>query len=409
MRNWLAGCLLIILVSAPLSAQTLESYLSLDLRGGYGTNSMMFPFHGEWDRELPSAYGLILPSGTVVLDRGGFSSDVSMGGIFETFLEPDRHTLRGVYGLWNMRYALGSGWTAGMESGGNRMRMEVDRASGWLIPWVSWQPNLFTRMRVKAGSSFRQYRKDLEGETVTSATRFDLYTLEMERWIGFRWQVKGGLFGDLSDPAGTASLFGSVDHLITNRLRAGVRTGVDQFSYQMSYVDGSIPGSVITLEEKDRIWRSGIQARYQLSEGVSLSATADHLTLSSATSDQLLHDFHVSAGVRFTIRPGSGRDVVAEADWRSVRDDVITLNIRYNGDGELYLIGDFNDWREPGVPLRRVSRNRYAAELALPPGGYEYKILLIGGEGERTWIDFSDETYTVPDGFGGENGMIFID
>lgn len=100
---------------------------------------------------------------------------------------------------------------------------------------------------------------------------------------------------------------------------------------------------------------------------------------------------------------------MADADWRSVRGNAIELNIRYNGDGELYLIGDFNDWREPGIALRRTGRNRYATELDLPPGGYEYKILLIGGQGERIWIDFSEETYTVPDGFGGENGVMFID
>jgi hypothetical protein len=44
----------------------------------------------------------------------------------------------------------------------------------------------------------------------------------------------------------------------------------------------------------------------------------------------------------------------------------------------------------------------------LEPGAYEYKILLLEGESEN-WIEFTDETLTVSDGFGGENGLIVIE
>lgn len=408
----MTGLFLMLFLYSPLSGQGLQNFFSLDIRGGYSTNTIMVPFHGEWERPVSTGYGLLSPSGTLVFDHGRFSTDLGAGGFFETFSEVDRHTVKGWYGRWNIRQGLGSGWSVGAETGWNRVSLGYDRNSWWAIPWMSWQPDLFTRFRMKAGSSFRRHQhvsaEEGSGEVVNT-TRFDLYTVEAERWLGFRWQVRAGLFGELSDPAGTAGLFGSVEHLITNRFRVGARSGLDQYSYQMNYVDGSGQGSVITVDETDRIWRNGVQARYQLMDSVTLTASGDQLTLSSAVSDQILHDFHISAGVRFTIRPKFNRDRVAEADWQERRDDVVILNVRYNGDGELFLIGDLNDWEEPGIPLRRIGRNRYATELTLSPGGYEYKILLIDTEGERTWIEFSEETYTVPDGFGGQNGMIFID
>lgn len=412
MIRLLTGLFLMLFLCSPLYAQGLQGFLSLDARGGYSTNTMMVPFHGEWNQSVSTGYGLLSPSGTLVYDNGQFSTDLGAGGFFETFSEVDRHTVKGGYGLWNIRQGLGSGWTLGAETGANRVALGYDRSNWWAIPWMSWQPDLFTRFRIKAGSSFRRYRNVSPDDGVGEAgrtTRFDLYSVEAERWFGFRWQVRAGFFGDLSDPVGTAGLFGSVEHLITNRFRIGARAGLDQYSYQMNYVDGSGPGAVITVDETDRIWRSGIQARYQLMDSVALTASGDHLRLSSAASDQVLNDFHISAGVRFTIRPVFNRDRVAETDWQESQDDVVMLNIRYNGDGELFLIGDLNDWKEPGIPLRRIGRNRYATELTLSPGGYEYKILLINTEGDRTWIEFSEETYTVPDGFGGENGMIFID
>jgi len=44
----------------------------------------------------------------------------------------------------------------------------------------------------------------------------------------------------------------------------------------------------------------------------------------------------------------------------------------------------------------------------LDSGAYEYKILLVEGDAEK-WLELSEDTFTVNDGFGGENGLIIID
>lgn len=78
-------------------------------------------------------------------------------------------------------------------------------------------------------------------------------------------------------------------------------------------------------------------------------------------------------------------------------------------EGQPYITGDFNKWAYPGVPLTREGADQYAVSLSLEPGAYEYNILLINEDDEKeSWIDFTDDTHTVKDGFGGENGMLFV-
>ena len=84
------------------------------------------------------------------------------------------------------------------------------------------------------------------------------------------------------------------------------------------------------------------------------------------------------------------------------------MEIRYAGKGKLYLVGDFNNWNRPGIPMVEQEENRYVALLNLEVGAYEYKILRVQGE-EEEWIPFSEDTYTVRDGYGGKNAMILIE
>jgi hypothetical protein len=93
-------------------------------------------------------------------------------------------------------------------------------------------------------------------------------------------------------------------------------------------------------------------------------------------------------------------------NWNKERD-VQRVKISYPGDGRIYLVGDFNNWSRPGVPLVNIKKDRYRAELELDPGSYEYKVLIIE-DGEESWIEFSNETYTVEDGFGGQNALLLV-
>ncbi|TYP95271.1 hypothetical protein LX73_0569 [Fodinibius salinus] len=74
----------------------------------------------------------------------------------------------------------------------------------------------------------------------------------------------------------------------------------------------------------------------------------------------------------------------------------------------MYLVGGFNNWDKTGIPLTKQSDNIYVTQLLLSVGAYEYKVLEVQGDSEK-WLQFSNDTYTVDDGFGSENAMLLIE
>jgi hypothetical protein len=71
-------------------------------------------------------------------------------------------------------------------------------------------------------------------------------------------------------------------------------------------------------------------------------------------------------------------------------------------------VGSFNNWDKEGIPLTEQSENNYIAQLRLEVGSYEYKVLKIHGDSEE-WLEFSNEVYTVDDGFGSKNAMLLVE
>jgi 1,4-alpha-glucan branching enzyme len=65
------------------------------------------------------------------------------------------------------------------------------------------------------------------------------------------------------------------------------------------------------------------------------------------------------------------------------------------------VAGSFNDWRPQATPLIPVGEGRWVKELALPPGTYEYR-LVVDGE----WIADPLAKETVPNPFGGVNSVL---
>lgn len=414
---------MIMLLNGNIMAQSFESRFSVDTRAGYSTNALLFPFLGEWDRVEPAGYALFSPSGTLFYDSGSFSGSATLGGVLQGFTEERHESLFGGFAAVTLNRRLSSRWFAGLESGVSGITGRYDRTIGWVQPLIGWQPGLFSRLTLRAGPTFRGYH-NLTGEleqSRESSSRFDLYALEYQNWIGFRWLLRAGVHGDLGDPSGTVSLGGSAEHLPTDRLRLGLRAGVDRYTYQLTQDGGGTGGGPVgggppvaslnpagsTVEESDRIWRFGLTASWQPARRVELFASADQLLLSEVSGGDSIHDLHTALGVRVTLQPGTRRGMRVDAEWERNREQTVSIRTGYRGEGRLYLLGDFNDWSEPGIPLTRQSAGRYAARLPIGPGAWEYKILLVEGE-ERHWLDFGEETYTVPDGFGGENGIIFI-
>jgi hypothetical protein len=417
MRILLVSVIGLLLLPIEGTSQDWQSVIMLNSRSGYTSNTYLNPFLSEWDRSSEVGYLMFSPTGQLGMNSGRFSSEVTAGFVYEPFFD-DRDAWSGVFALSGARYRLNNRMSLGAEGGISRFTTFLDRNLYWIQPVFTWSPSPFTQLRLKAGSSFRKLSSDVMEEEQNTQQRYDSYTIELETWPNFKWQFRSSLFGNLDDPAANIGLRASADYRVTRSLQLTWNGGLERYQFQIITENGGggpgppfgggAGGGTQVFDEADRLLRAGAGASYQINRNVDVSLNGDYLNYYSSATGESTGDFHVSAGVRFTLFPKMGGRGKADVEWRQNDSQAVILNLKHSGDGELYILGDFNNWDHPGVPLSQQSRNRYAAQLSLSPGVYEYKILLINGT-EETWIDFSDDTYTVPDGFGSENGLIFIE
>ena len=71
--------------------------------------------------------------------------------------------------------------------------------------------------------------------------------------------------------------------------------------------------------------------------------------------------------------------------------------------GTVCVAGTFNDWRPDATPMISFEDGRWMKELALPPGSYEY-CLVVDGE----WMPDPLAPETAPNPFGGLNSVIKV-
>ena len=67
------------------------------------------------------------------------------------------------------------------------------------------------------------------------------------------------------------------------------------------------------------------------------------------------------------------------------------------------VAGTFNDWHAEAKPLHPVVHGRWLKETVLPPGNYEY-CLVVDGE----WMPDPRARETVPNPFGGRNSILNV-
>lgn len=67
------------------------------------------------------------------------------------------------------------------------------------------------------------------------------------------------------------------------------------------------------------------------------------------------------------------------------------------------IAGSFNDWRPEATPMIRLDDGRWAKELALPPGEYEYCLVVDGA-----FLPDPLARETVPNPFGGVNSVVRV-
>lgn len=67
------------------------------------------------------------------------------------------------------------------------------------------------------------------------------------------------------------------------------------------------------------------------------------------------------------------------------------------------IAGSFNDWRPEATPMIPLGDGRWAKELALPPGTYEYCMVVDGD-----YLPDPQARQTTPNPFGGVNSVLSV-
>ena len=85
----------------------------------------------------------------------------------------------------------------------------------------------------------------------------------------------------------------------------------------------------------------------------------------------------------------------SRTQWQRVH-----FEFNYPAAESVFIAGTFNDWKPNATPMIALGQGRWAKDLALPPGDYEY-CLVVDGQ----WKPDPQATETVPNPFGGVNSV----
>lgn len=69
----------------------------------------------------------------------------------------------------------------------------------------------------------------------------------------------------------------------------------------------------------------------------------------------------------------------------------------------VFVAGTFNEWRPTATPMIPIADGRWVKQLLLPPGRYEY-CLVVDGE----WMPDPQARECVPNPFGGLNSVLDV-
>ncbi len=88
------------------------------------------------------------------------------------------------------------------------------------------------------------------------------------------------------------------------------------------------------------------------------------------------------------------------SEWPSAP---VLLEFTHTTAARVSVAGTFNDWHPEATPMVPLGNGRWVKLLALPPGAYEYR-LVVDGE----WIRDPGESETAPNPFGEMNSVLNV-
>ena len=400
----LIGCWLGLASAGPHTAcaQQWTGTAGIGVSGGYQTNPYLDPVLGTWDPAVDPGFIALTPQ--VGIYRTG--GRLELRGTMRTRWFPGRDGApQFVQGAVASHYALSPRWDVGVLAGGSRYRLRSARDTGWLLPSIRFHPTDGSRLTLRIGASQRAERTVSPTDQQTSA----LVTLSGRTWLTDRLRGMLRLYQTTGQTSVADAAFGGTGAEArltywpapTVSLRGQV--GLERLRYDTVSPDGE------PTEASDQILQGGLEARWSVHPTATLFAQAHTLTADLARSTT--SDVRVAAGVRVQLQRSLGGDsggtpVVQPSLWQPT-DDGVRFRVPYDGNGRLHLVGDFNGWSDPGIPLEETDDDLWTANIDLASGRYTYRIRVVTENGAR-WLDFPAYAQTTDDSFGGTNGVCIV-
>lgn len=85
------------------------------------------------------------------------------------------------------------------------------------------------------------------------------------------------------------------------------------------------------------------------------------------------------------------------------RDKTVHIEFDHDSATAVSIAGTFNDWRPEATPMMSVGQGRWVKELVLPPGVYEYRLVVNG-----RWMPDPRVSETAPNPFGETNSVLKV-
>lgn len=427
MRKVFAGWVVLLgwsMLAGSVSGQEVTGVFSITGTAGYQSNPYLDPVLGEWDPNVAPAFLAFDPRVGVTYTTPALQ--LGLTGMARTYpRRVERDVLHLVRINGSGRYAVAPAWTAGLNGGISRYRLRAERDAWWILPTLEWRPGRRTNLELQGGAAGRHTLFPVAASP--RQTSF-VGVLRGATWLSSRWHARLSVY--LSDGhtttgetnSGGTGLTAAATYWWTDRLALTGHAGFERISYEITQAQeaGSGPpnpiggapagGGTTTVTSADRLWQAGAEVRWTLRSRLTLFTRVQGMIAHLDPSDTPSVDGHVDVGLRWRFAralAGARQTPQSRGLWHNAEEGV-RFDVRYEGPGQLYVSGDFNNWADPGVPLRQTQPNRFGVTLPLRPGRYEYRIRIVTDEGTQ-WLGFPDQARTVRDGFGGVNGVCIVE
>lgn len=419
-------------------AQTLEA--TLGLRGEVGsqfgmatTSSRDLSFRLPWvgrlpdevDVDAPRPFAAFAPVGR--LQYGSGQGRLRVQGAARYHAVPDdRGNVQYAYGhaqaMWRWSPTWQSGWEGVVQEAATHQvgrlvwdmptQTNVTEMAGllpdhtrfWTAAFLEATVQDRASIRLKAGYQQRTHQALTERAYAFTQVNFDWYQhgglrVQSGVYTRFRNVAKAPYYGGMVRVRYALQRIQTTFHVETEQ--GGVPL------LQSTFGEAVEEDRVLRAVRQDRFWRIGMTGAWAIGPRVDVVAQVDLVQPARAFFSRNWHRLHVGTGVQWQFQRRSQRARRTPALWQK-KGQHVHLSFPYMSRGQLYIVGDFNDWTSPGIPLVQQREGYYTTSLTLRPGRYQYKILRIEA-GETEWLSLPPEALTEDDGFGGINGVLIID